>query len=225
MESVNRHGVGCAREHLRQHTQRLQKLRPAQQVHDKFEASRCPKLDAFRQALERAIETPIESGAQELSSFARSNDAQMADNLSKVPSPQPLRAPARGLPNGTTGNRSAPAACARGGRLLERCLPAADYRRPDSGPAAGLALAALAPGLNAIHTCSARGRSPSCSSPRPPLRLPQPVGVWSLLDRPFQRARIGCDPGRTGPPRHPDAARGARTEPRDVPGRVRGRVA
>jgi hypothetical protein len=46
-----------------------------------------PKLDAFRQVLERATETSVESGSQELSSFASSNDAKMAENLSKTPTP------------------------------------------------------------------------------------------------------------------------------------------
>jgi cobaltochelatase CobN len=82
VESVNRHGVGCAENTCG--NPRLQKyvLDEGRKV-----GIPVPKLDAFRQALERATETPIESGAEELSSFARSNDAQMADNLSKVPAP------------------------------------------------------------------------------------------------------------------------------------------
>ena len=59
VESVNRHGVGCAENTCG--NPRLQKY-----VLDegrKFGIP-VPKLDAFRQALERATETPIESGAR-----------------------------------------------------------------------------------------------------------------------------------------------------------------
>jgi len=82
VESVNRHGVGCAENTCG--NPRLQKyvLDEGRKV-----GIPVPKLDAFRQALERATETSIESGAQELSSFAAANDAQMAENLSKVPAP------------------------------------------------------------------------------------------------------------------------------------------
>ena len=77
---MNRHGVGCA-----EHTcgnPRLQKY-----VMD--EARRVgipvPAIDGFQRAMEQATGTQVEPAAEDASNFAKQNDAQMAENLSKVP--------------------------------------------------------------------------------------------------------------------------------------------
>ena len=57
--------------------------------------------------------TPIESGGQELSSFARSERRADGGQPVEGAGHEPLGAPARGLPDGATGNRSPPAARTR----------------------------------------------------------------------------------------------------------------
>jgi cobaltochelatase CobN len=80
VDSVNRHGVGCAENTCG--NPRLQKY-----VLDEGRKAGIPvpALEGFRTAMEGATGTKIEEAATELSSFAQKNDAEMAANLSKVP--------------------------------------------------------------------------------------------------------------------------------------------
>jgi cobaltochelatase CobN len=80
VESVNRHGVGCAENTCG--NPRLQKyvLDEGRRV-----GIPVPALEGFQKAMEAATGTKIEQAADELSSFARKNDAEMAANLSKMP--------------------------------------------------------------------------------------------------------------------------------------------
>jgi cobaltochelatase CobN len=80
--SVNEHGVGCA-----EHTcgnPRLQKFVMEQGLKAGIPV---PALEGFKQAMEKATETSIESGAESQESFAKQNDAQMAARLEAVPAP------------------------------------------------------------------------------------------------------------------------------------------
>jgi cobaltochelatase CobN len=44
-----------------------------------------PTLDGFQKAMEKATGTQVESAAEDAANFAKRNDAQMAENLSKIP--------------------------------------------------------------------------------------------------------------------------------------------
>ncbi len=80
--SVSRYGVGCS-----EHTcgnPRFQRYVIEQGL---VAGIPVPALDAFRRAMERATEEPIDTGADRLESFVRENDARMAARPEAVPAP------------------------------------------------------------------------------------------------------------------------------------------
>ena len=82
VDSVNRHGVGCA-----EHTcgnPRLQKFVMEQGLKAGIPV---PALEGFKQAMEKATGQAIDPAAESMQSFAQKNDAQMAANLATVPTP------------------------------------------------------------------------------------------------------------------------------------------
>ncbi len=80
VESVNRHGVGCA-----EHTCGNPRLQKYVLDEGRRMGVPVPALEGFREAMEKATATQIEPAAEDASNFAKRNDAQMAENLSKVP--------------------------------------------------------------------------------------------------------------------------------------------
>jgi cobaltochelatase CobN len=78
--SVGRHGVGCA-----EHTCGNPRLQKYVLDEGRRAGIPVPALDGFQRAMEKATGARIEPAAEDLSSFATHNDAQMAENLSKVP--------------------------------------------------------------------------------------------------------------------------------------------
>jgi cobaltochelatase CobN len=80
VESVNRHGVGCA-----EHTCGNPRLQKYVLDEGRKAGILVPALEGFRQAMEKATATPIEPAAEDAANVAKRNDARMAENLSTVP--------------------------------------------------------------------------------------------------------------------------------------------
>ncbi|MBI3046831.1 MAG: cobaltochelatase subunit CobN [Acidobacteria bacterium] len=80
VDSVNRHGVGCA-----EHTCGNPRLQKYVLDEGRKAGIPVPALGCFQQAMEKATGTAVEPAAEDAANFARQNDARMAANLSKVP--------------------------------------------------------------------------------------------------------------------------------------------
>lgn len=80
VNSVNAHGVGCA-----EHTCGNPRLQKYVIDEGRKVGIPVPALEGFQKAMEAATGTQIGTAAQQLTSFATKNDAQMAKNLSEVP--------------------------------------------------------------------------------------------------------------------------------------------
>ena len=188
VESVNRHGVGCAENTCG--NPRLQKyvLDEGRKVgHSGADARRVPPGAGTRH---RDADRVGRRGAVQLRALERRADGRQPVEGA---GPQPRGPPARGLPDGTAGNRSKPAARAGDAASSGAYLPLRD-RRSRGRAAAGLALAALAPGLKYPSRRMLRGaRSLSSSSLRRAACAPSPAG-WP---RPAAAAE-------QGPPRRRD---------------------
>lgn len=105
VESVGRHGVGCAENTCGNPRLQQYVLDEGRRV-----GIPVPKLDAFQQAFERATEANVEAGAKALTRFATANDAQMAANLATVPAPSRMARRLEGyrMEERTTDEREAP---------------------------------------------------------------------------------------------------------------------
>jgi cobaltochelatase CobN len=82
VESVNRHGVGCA-----EHTCGNARLQKYVMEEGRRAGIPVPALEGFQQAMEKATGNAIDEAADSLESYAGQNDAKVASRLAEVPAP------------------------------------------------------------------------------------------------------------------------------------------
>ena len=82
VQSVNRHGVGCA-----EHTCGNPRLQQYVMERGLSAGIPVPDLEGFKQEMEKATGEAIDPAAEREEAFSRQNDAQMAARLAAVPTP------------------------------------------------------------------------------------------------------------------------------------------
>jgi cobaltochelatase CobN len=82
VNSVNRHGVGCA-----EHTCGNPRLQKYVLEAGKAAGIPVPALEGYQRAMERATGEAVSSGAERLDTFANQNDAEMTARVNTIPAP------------------------------------------------------------------------------------------------------------------------------------------